>query len=296
MTNNKDLAKSLKQLKNLSAAGAPCQDFVSRNKDILMMQIRNSSAEKKQILNIRTLWQIAEAVVPENLFKFAVKPALLALLVFGTAFGGWAATVSASYGSLPGDTLYSLKIAAEKAQLTLTSKEAKPSLQVEFAGRRLEEMAKIASQPSSDNQQERTKQAVKNFTKQVQAVKTTLENLETKDNPAKALEIAQIVDRKTTEYTSVLEQTKDAVSEEVKKDVDTASNMVNDTGIKAVEVIVKTSNNDSSTQQEVTTKVEEKIKMVEEAVSLMSSTSTIGGTITQEAKDGLIEAKQALTD
>lgn len=298
MTNSKDLIRSIKQLKNFGAAGAPSGNFVNRNKEILMMQIKNSSAEKEQVLSIKTIWRMTEAVMPEHLFKFAVKPALLAVLVFGIAFGGWAATVSASYDSLPGDTLYTLKIMTEKAQLALTPEDAKPSLQMELASRRLEEMIKIANEEASESQGVRTQEAVDNFTKQVQEVKTTLENLQTQDDAPKALEVAQIVDRKTAEYSSILADAKETVPTEARENIAVAANVVNDTSIKAVEVIVKTTN-DSATgtdRQDVTTKVEEKIKMVEEQVSQMSSTSTINGTIAQEAKDGLTEARQALSN
>jgi hypothetical protein len=298
MSNNKDLIKSLKQLKNLEAAGSPSRNFVNRNREILMMQIKNSSMQKERIFGVKHIWRIAEAVLPENLFKFVVKPVSLGILIFGAVFGGWAATVSASYGSLPGDKLYSLKIMTEKAQLTLSTREARPSLQVEFAGRRLEEVAKVTSKTSSDNKNKgnRARQAVKNFSRQLKTVKATLENLQSKQDTAKALEIAQAVDRKTTEYISVLEKVKDDVSAEVKQDVEAASSIVSDTGIKAVEVIVKTIKDGASQaeKQEVATKVEEKIKLVEIQVQQLSSTSTISGEITQEAKSALIEAKQAL--
>ena len=296
--NNKELIQSIKQLKNQNAAGNPDENFVAKNRDILMMQVRNNSLPAEKPFSPAYFLRLAESLFPENLFKFVVRPVVLGLLVFGVAFGSWAATVSASYNSLPGDKLYSLKRMAEKAQLSLTSKENKPSLQVELASKRLDEVAKIAEKPSIVNKEERAKQAVNNFTEQVQAVKTTLEDLSAQKESGKVVEVAQMVDRKTAEYVSALEKAKDSIpGGDIKKEVDLASNAVSDAGIKAIEVIVKKSEEGSVqiNKEEVTSKVEEKIKIVEESVNLIA-TSTISSTVKDDVKGVITEAKEALSE
>jgi hypothetical protein len=65
--------------------------------------------------------------------------AIFAFLVAGTG------TVAAASDSLPGDTLYAVKLATERVQLAFTfSDTGKAKLEAKFAGRRAEEMARIA--------------------------------------------------------------------------------------------------------------------------------------------------------
>lgn len=296
---DKELIQNLKQLKNNETAGAPSGDFISKNREIMLMQIKNSSAPAERPFSAVYFWRLIESVVPENVFRFVIRPAVLSLLAFGVAFGSWAATVSASYDSLPGDKLYSLKRMAEEAQLSLTSKDERPSLQIEMASRRLDEVAKIAEKPSILNKEERTKQAVKNFTEQIQSVKIALENLSQENkSDDKAMEVAQMVDRKTTEYATVLKKTGDnADAPEVKKEVEAATSAVSDAGIKAIEVIVKKSEQGMAeiNKEDVVTKVEEKIKIIEQSASQIT-TSTISGEIKEGVKEAIIDAKAALNN
>lgn len=306
---NKDLVKSLKQLKNLGSAGAPAGDFVKKNRDILLMQIKNSSGETQTSYGIKYAWNVFESVMPANTFKFVIRPVMTAVLFFGIVFGGWAATVSASYNSLPGDKLYSVKRITEKAQLSLTSKKNKPSLQTELAGRRLEEIIKITETETINNKEERTKKAVQEFKEQVRDVKTTLEDLETEANAGgesnTVVEAAKLVDRKTTEYSDTLLKVTETVSEDVKKDVEEATDAVDDAGIKAVEVIVKKQEEGAvdMSDEEVTSKVEEKLKIVQDKVSEIEASipeegggDTIVGDATKEAQEVLNEAHEALSN
>jgi phage gp36-like protein len=64
---------------------------------------------------------------------------VLVLVLAGTG------TVAAASGSVPGDNLYSVKMAAEQVQWKLTfSQKAKARLQARFAERRVQEMAQLA--------------------------------------------------------------------------------------------------------------------------------------------------------
>lgn len=285
---NKELIQSIKQLKNDKPAGAPSRDFLAKNREILMMQIKNNSAPAERPFSAVYFMRMARSMMPENIFQFVVKPIALCILVFGAAMGSWAA----SYDSLPGDALYGLKIAAEKAQLTLTPGDGKISLQTELAGRRLDEIAKIAEQPSVNNKDERTKQAVANFQEHVKAVKITLEKI---DDGGKAAEAAQMVDRKTTEFVTALDEAKKNVSEDVKTEVDKASNLVTDTGIKAIEVMVKQSEQGTVeiNKDEIVDKIQDKIQTVEDKVSQIAPAVNASST-QQEAVKVLDQAGAAL--
>jgi Domain of unknown function (DUF5667) len=70
-----------------------------------------------------------------------IRAAGLILLIL---FGGGTLTVYASQGSLPGESLYPLKTLSEDALLSLTSSpEKRVNLNMEFADRRLTEMAEL---------------------------------------------------------------------------------------------------------------------------------------------------------
>ncbi|MBU1179497.1 hypothetical protein KJ885_00985 [Patescibacteria group bacterium] len=285
---NNDLNRSLKQLKNLKSAGLPSGDFVAQNREILMMQIKNSAGEVKRPFAPAYIWKAFESIVPETTFRFVVRPVLMGLLVLGIAFGGWSATVKASQDSLPGDALYSIKIMAENAQLSLTSSENKVSLQTELAEKRLAEMRAILEAPYTEDQEERTKTAVQNFSKQVKAVQTTLENLDSNKSGA-VLEAAKIVDTKTAEYTIALEGAKDGLTGSAMEAMEEATDAVDNASIKAVSVIIK----EGGESGDNASKAEETIKIVEEKAQNVA-TSTGSGTLTEEVKDVLDKAKTAL--
>ncbi len=286
---NKELIQSIKQIKNEKPAGAPSGEFLAKNREILLMQIKNSSAPAERPFSAIYFMRMVESIMPENLFRFVVKPIALCVLVFGAAMGSWAA----SYDSLPGDTLYGLKMVAEKAQLTLTTGASKVSLQTELAGRRLDEIVKIAEQSDVDNKDERTMQAVVNFQEHVQAVKTTLENM---DEGGKAVKAAQLVDRKTTEFASALDQAAKNASEDVKTEVDKASSLVTDAGIKAIEVIVKQSEKNAveMNTDEMVGKIQDKIQTVEDKVNQIIPTEGTADGAKKEAQGVLNQAKDAL--
>ena len=287
---NKELIQSIKQVKNHESAGVPSGKFLAKNREILMMQIKNNSAPAERPFSAVYFMRMARGMMPENVFQFVVKPVALCVLVFGAAMGSWAA----SYDSLPGDTLYGVKMVAEKAQLTLTPGDDKVSFQAELAGRRLDEIAKIAEQSDVDNKDERTMRAVANFQEHVQAVKTTLENM---DAGGKAVEAAQMVDRKTTEFATALDKAKENASDAVKTEVDKASSLVTDAGIKAIEVIVKQSGESAAqiNTDEMVGKIQDKIQTVEDKVNQIGAgQGTTQDGAKQEAQGVLNEAKDAL--
>lgn len=73
---------------------------------------------------------------------------IIAVFVVLVAGGG---TVAASSGSLPGDTLYSVKLATENVQRTFTFSDAgKAKLDASLAGRRAEEIARLAERGDSE--------------------------------------------------------------------------------------------------------------------------------------------------
>jgi len=93
-------------------------------------------------------------------FKLAAVMAGALVLLIG---GPWL-VVKASQPSLPGEMLYSIKKATERIQAGVASDESKAQLQVEFAGRRLEELTKINEDSlSPEEKTEKVEQVVSDF-------------------------------------------------------------------------------------------------------------------------------------
>lgn len=80
-----------------------------------------------------------------SFFDWVPRWAAVAACVVVVILGAGTGVVAASSNSLPGDTLYSVKLAAEEVQMAFTfSDTAEAELLAEFASRRVDELARIA--------------------------------------------------------------------------------------------------------------------------------------------------------
>jgi len=322
----------------------PAADFVASNREILMMQIKNTlaagvkdtEARPALVLSLRLAWkkigmvragELVRAFLPQQSFRLALQPVMIIALVFVVATGGWITTVSASLNSLPGDALYSVKIATEKTQLALTGMTggaaAETALRVSFVARRVDEVSRIVETAtvSGKNKQEKqvqvtnTARRIKEDLKQVNA---SLEEMK-KSDPTKVMEVAKMVDRKTSEFHTAIKKSDGQMDSQIQSDLTQIKDAVTDSGVNAVQTIVEKhlEGDKSLTQNEVKDKVDDKIKMlaadvadsvkdVVQIVNVTSATSTdrATGTVvniilpaqtaTNAAKTSLEQARVAL--
>lgn len=209
---DKEFIRKLKLLKYLRMGGEPARDFVDKNRAILIMQVKNTQNVAPQMrgkaeIGFYEIRAFISSLVPVKLTQYVFRPALITFLIIGVISTGWIASVSASMNSLPGDTLYSLKIATERAQLVMAAgANNKAKLQVEFAGRRLEEVSKIVESSSPEDAAKVTL-AVANFNAQMGSVKASFEEVKISESPIDIALMAKIIDRKTSEYHDVLVKT-----------------------------------------------------------------------------------------
>jgi len=126
----KELLSLLEIADNLRPAGAHAStEFKQRAKRYLFEQMQESPSRS------RRLW-FWPAFMPARILISVCA----SLLVLGCAGGG---TVYAAQSSLPGDTLYAVKIGVENIQLALTAEPAeKANLHLELAQRRIDEAKK----------------------------------------------------------------------------------------------------------------------------------------------------------
>jgi len=141
---DQDLVKKIKELDKIQ----PSQGWLDSTRNSLTSQIDFKESETGIVFGF---------------FNTLRQPQLAALtmcLLLIVLVGPWL-TVKASQPSVPGDLLYSVKRVSEDIQTTVASGEGKTQLQVEFAGRRLEELAKITEDSfTPDEKTEKAKQVI----------------------------------------------------------------------------------------------------------------------------------------
>lgn len=259
------------------------------------MQVKNTLGQrvvKERIVNFNQVWQLLDVFLPSRAVYYVVRPIAVVLLIAGTMMGSWVTTVSASYNSLPGDILYSVKLATETVQTTLALKPQETKLRMEFASRRADEVKKIVkSNVSKSKKETKVAEAVKHLKSDLEQVKGNLDEMK-KNAPVasnlptpQVVEVAKAVDQKVTEIQQSLEQTTSqlvnealigpvaaaapATGQTVQEQVKQANVVAVETGVKAVEVMVEKHQEDNNmvSSDEVKSAVDSKLKTLEEKVT-----------------------------
>jgi len=199
------------------------------------------------------------------LSRLQLQPAALTicLLLIFTA-GPWLA-IKASQASLPGEILYSVKKAAEGVQSTVTSENNKAQLQVEFAGRRIEELTKITEDSFSEEEKvERARQVVNDLKDNLVGVTSHLDNI----SKEKALAVA----KETKKIREELDKTKEGVPLEVQNDLEEAEKAVARIDSQILAVLVEDSQ--ESAEGTATTTQDQEILIFLEETDLGTITTT----------------------
>lgn len=173
------------------------------------------SASKKEAVKQTVLAAIGheERMVVQTTARFAFArwftmdlisaPIATTAAIFVFVLGGWLTTVNAASTSLPGDTLYGLKLVTEQAQLQLASLEDRAVLHTEFAQRRLSEAVAIGNSqnPEKDTYVSSTLQAYK---QQMSLAQGDLRELSQSGSDQTA-QIASAIDQSITQLNNVID-------------------------------------------------------------------------------------------
>lgn len=322
----KDLKNQIRLLKNLSEVTAPRPEWLKSNREILLMQVKNTNTRITDAgFNLQKVWNILNIFLPRQIINYGVRPVLSLASIVGLLFGGWITGVSASYSSLPGDTLYSVKLATENVRTTVASKPQSVKLHVEFAGRRAEEVRQIVtSNLSKPEKEQKVQEAVDHLKSDMNQAKTAMDEIkkdQTITSSATIIDVAKAVDQKTNEIQKNLDQSKVELAKDTlvtvqsspaQEQVKQATAITLDTGVKAVEILVEKHNEDNNSvlAQDVKTAVDNKLKTLEDKVGsienqmtqVTNSTTTAVGAIQQsDAKNKadkvkLVEPVKETTD
>ncbi len=185
---SKQLLQQLKNLKHDPRAGSASsiERLNARSKMLQAIghELLESTKETRE-------WQ--PAYIRFTIGEIISAPVPVAVTVLFVLLGGWLTSVNAA-SSLPGDKLYSVKIATEKAQLTLTSREHKAVLHTEFAERRLGEAVAIQASDRPDKEKYYS-ETLSAFKTEVSRAGEGIKGL-ANDNDKDALAVATKVDEK----------------------------------------------------------------------------------------------------
>lgn len=200
--------------------------------------------------------------------QLALKPMVMLSSVIFFAFVGWITALSAFTSVLPGDPLYGLKLASERTHLSLTfNQDQRAELELELAGRRLEEVSKLA-EGSLPDKQERLVSAVEDFKNKIASAQQNLQS--SSDQKQAVVAMAKIVDRKATEYQKVLNQTAGLVSSNSQGKINEARDAAQAASFTAVTVMVEQQRTGKVSVEEVHKKVAEKLHELESQIQVMA--------------------------
>lgn len=194
-------------------------------------------------------------------------------------------TVGASQSSLPGDALYPVKKAGEQVKLAMTSEENKPKVEIEQAGKRLEELAKISQNTSDSEQHNKVEALVAEFQAKVDSANAHLGELSEKgSNNVQVAAVAKVVNAQSEKYSEALQKTTQSLPEVVKEKVAVqvadATKTTEKTNISALLVMVET--NDDTNSEEIAALVQKTVEKAEVKLTELSA-QTSSAVVTQAA-------------
>lgn len=298
------LTKRLKQLDLVKPSSA----WLQQNRELLLVKINKNApagvSARQEIKEFGFNWDsvtaLASWLFPARQTIRLLKPtsALLSLTIFILAGGIF--SVSAAQETVPGDALYTLKIASEKVQQALTVDETKQvQLEINLAGKRIDELEKIVSDqhadPTGDSQlaDEKVVVVIDKFEENLISAKSKLTEININDSSATAALLASEINNKTSQYEDVLDETaKGIISIEVKKKVQDAASSAEASSAEALNImVVRHANGETAIlTDELTEKINGKITKLNdkleavttEIAGLLAATSTVqllsGGT------------------
>lgn len=148
-------------------------------------------------------------------YKFVPSLASMSIVLLVGSF----VTVTAAKTSLPGDPLYAVKIANESLMLAVTNDDDKPSVEMEIAGIRLEELTEVSKKASDAGQQQKVEQLVKTFEEKVASANDKMSKISQKSEKKKVARVAKQLNNQTSKYSELLAKTNEGLPSVVKDKV-----------------------------------------------------------------------------
>jgi len=208
------------------------------------------------------LFEAFRIFIPEK-FNRAFRPVFTTFLVVVVSVVGWTASVGASYNSLPGDTLYGVKLATERTQVAVASLTGGPEKKAEALNNVAKTRAYEAKELVSQNRLDHVGKTLSSLQKTVEKASESMQNVKEND-PGKATAVANSITETAESISKTLDEAMDKVdnSELIGKISETKQD-VTGKGIEAVGLVVDLAQEqkENGEQGEITQeKVEELVK------------------------------------
>jgi hypothetical protein len=132
----RDLHTRIKSVADVERGITPDPAWISRTRETLMMQVRNSMPAEKAV-PVARVSGFFSSFIPSTAWQTIQRPVVAVLSVFAIIGGGSFAGMSSAEHAGPGDLLYPVKLATEQTRLVLTPNSSdRLQLKTEFVERR----------------------------------------------------------------------------------------------------------------------------------------------------------------
>lgn len=269
-----------------------------------MNQIQGQVAEREAnnwLHRVRLFVWGVEAGLTGAFNGLAARGAAVAVLFFALSLGASGYVLAAAENSVPGDSLYQVKLAVEDARLSMArSQKSRVALEVEFASRRLQEVKTLAE--SRDEGAIHASVLVAQFQNDLNKFSVATNELSA-DSPESGAEVAKLIEGKLEDYRHTLASTT-VTDPTLKKELNRAITTVARTQTQTLKVIVE---EDETPDQSVVDKIADKIRLAEQSLresdAKLADDNLFEGGGTKEvreqsaiAKVNLVEARQKVDE
>ncbi|MCC7356882.1 hypothetical protein IT408_00010 [Candidatus Uhrbacteria bacterium] len=271
---SQDLLRRLRSLRSAERELSPDPDWVAKTREFLVLKIKQTEPiHESKTVHLQT-WKALWQLIPSQFIQWARLPIFASVVAIIGLAGGSLLSVSAAERSIPGDFFYGLKLATEQARLALTSaKDEKLKLKTEFTGRRVEELKQVVDAKQNNHVVE----VAEIIKRDLDTMKNQLIEVSKEESATKTADAARLVDKKSGEFMSALQQTKQQLPPETIEKVTEVQSVAADTSVKAIAVLAEKHQQDNVvvSASDITDALESHAKIVSEVTSAQPVTVSL---------------------
>lgn len=249
----------------------PDKNWVNNTRDFLMAKIEHGLPEEFRQKTKLPFWlRLADTLVPEN---FAFRPVAVFSLILGLFLITSFASVNASKDTLPGDTLYPVKITAENIKYNLTfSDEQKVRVAMSMVENRVSEVKKIVKEENGQKEIKVT-QVTQKIKSGLKIVKDKVQVINEKSDNEKVVATVKEIDKKLALVESEVNQTTQEAKGEVADKLAEVVNEVEKTSAVVLAILEDKKDVDGEQIGLSEDEVASDVEVTEEAATSTASTS-----------------------
>ena len=281
-----DLQQKIRSIRDTERSIRADDAWILRTRETLLMQVQNSlpirAAARESLIGA-----VVRSFIPARLITALRGPVLAALSIVGLVTGGSVASVLAAENAIPGDSLYSLKLATEQTRLAFTrGRTDKLVLKTTFVDRRVEEMRTIVSSDVSEKPA-RIQKAAEILKRDLDTVNVQLNEVSQSESAHQTVQAARLIDQKSTKLVTTLKDVRATVPQDVRAKVTEAEVAAVGTGVKAVQVLIDSQSKPETagvvTHEELVLSINAKVQGLEENIADASHKITIANSAASAA-------------